>query len=262
MLSDILTSLSLTNKEIRIFQTTVEAGPQPASQIARLCNLPRNTVRSMLDVLVRKGLMVKTRRANTQYYGPETKENIIRQLKFKRVSFDETIGRQIELLETYGDELSKHRWSKSRPKVTFYEGISGLEKVYEDTLTAREGLRSWASTDEMLETMPAYFETYFARRAQKGISMKSIHPDTPSARAITSRDIEEMRESALVPVDLFRWTPEIQVYDEKVNIASWKEKLGVIIESAEIAEAMKVIFDLSYQAAKTYTRDPRIAEGG
>ncbi len=33
-------------------------------------------------------------------------------------------------------------------------------------------------------------------------------------------------------------------------IASWREKLGIIIESAEIADAMKKIFELSWLGAQ------------
>jgi hypothetical protein len=214
--------------------------------------MPRNTVRSILDSLVKKGLMVRTRRANTQYYATERKENLIRALKYKKLRLNEEIENQIKMIESYGDELSVRRWAKSRPRITFYEGIVGLEKVYEDTLTARTGLKSWASTDDMLATMPDYFQTYFKRRARKCIPMRSIHPDTPSAREITGRNVHELRESALVPAERFHWTPEVQVYNNRVNIASWKEKLGIIIESEEIAEAMRTFFDLAFEAAKKY----------
>ena len=33
-------------------------------------------------------------------------------------------------------------------------------------------------------------------------------------------------------------------------IASWREKLGIVIESAEIADAMKKIFELALAEAK------------
>ena len=33
-------------------------------------------------------------------------------------------------------------------------------------------------------------------------------------------------------------------------IASWREKLGIIIESAEIADAMKKIYELAWAEAK------------
>ncbi len=98
------------------------------------------------------------------------------------------------------------------------------------------------------------------RRAAKGIPMRSIHPDVEQARAAQARDTEELRESALVPQDKFRWGPEIQVYGNKVNITSWKEKLGVIIESKEIAGALEAIFDLSYEAAKNYGKATALSE--
>ena len=209
--------------------------------------MPRNTVRSILDNLVRKGLMVKATRANTQYYATEKRENLVRMLKSKKVRTEEEVDTQLQLLEQYGDELSARHWATNRPRITFYEGSAGLEKVYEDTLTSKEGLRSWASYDALLGVLPDYFANYFKRRAKKEIPMKSIHPDTAASHDGQSRDHEELRQSALVPADRFNWTPEIQVYDNKINITSWKEKLGIIIESQEIADALKVIFDLIYK---------------
>lgn len=252
MLTNILRSFQLTPKEIKVFMKVLELGSQRASQIARVAEMPRNTVRSILDGLVKKGLMVKTNRANTQYYATERKESIIRALKYKKIRLDEEIADQIQLLESYGEELSVRHFAKSRPRITFYEGIAGLEKVYEDTLTAETGLKSWASTDDMLEAMPDYFRTYFKRRARKNIPMRSIHPETRSGKDLVERNESELRESALVPPEKFSWTPEVQIYNNKVNIASWKEKLGIIIESDEIADAMRTFFDLSFEAAKKY----------
>ena len=252
MLTNILRSLKLNEKEVLIFMKCLELGAQPASRIAKMCEMPRNTVRSILDELVEKGIMVKTRRANTQYYSTEKKENIIKMLKYKKLKMEESIDEQIQLLESYGDELSARHWAKSRPRITFYEGEKGLEKVYEDTLTAKTGLRSWASLDDLLEAKPKYFDTYFKRRTKKGIPMRSIHPDTAEGKDLVLRNSEELRHAALVPAEKFYWTPEIQIYNNKVNIASWKEKLGIIIESEEIADAMRVFFDLSFEAAESY----------
>lgn len=260
MLTNLLRTFGLNEKEMTVFKKVLALGSQPASGVARLCEMPRNTVRSILDSLVKKGLMVKSTRANTQYYSTESRENIARNLKLKKVRMEEEIARQMDLLDRYGEELSARHWAKSRPRITFYEGIAGLEKVYEDTLTAKNGLKSWASCDDLLDVLPEYFETYFKRRTKKGIPMRSIHPDTSSARDIASRNDAELRETALVPTDKFYWSPEIQVYNDRINIASWKEKLGIIIESKEIADAMRVIFDLSFEAAKAYGKHGGISD--
>ena len=259
MLTTILRSLQLNDKEIEIFLKVLQLGSQPASHIARVTELPRNTVRSILDNMVKRGLLIKTNRANTQYYTVEKKENLVRMLKHRKLRLEEELDRQINLIEEYGEELTNRHWATSRPRITFYEGLAGIEKVYEDTLTAKDGLRSWASYDSLLEALPSYFKSYFKRRSKKGIPMRSIHPDTERAREGQKRDREELRESALVPSAKFNWTPEIQMYNDKVNIVSWKEKLGIIIESQEIADALRVIFDLCYEGANKYGKTTKLS---
>ena len=251
MLRTILRTFNLPEKEIKIFKKVVELGAQPASHIARVTELPRNTVRSILDNLVKRGLMVKTNRANTQHYAIEKKDNIVRALKHEKLRITEKIDNQIELIENFGDELNARHTSKSRPKFTFYEGEAGLEKVYEDTLTAKDDIVSWASFEGMHGALPKYFDTYYARRAKKKIHITSIHPDSEFARKRQKNDAKEMRTSALVPSDEYEWVPEIQVYNNKINIASWKEKLGIIIESQEIADAMRAIFKMAWGSAST-----------
>lgn len=253
MLHTILRTFDLSEKEIKIFMKVLDLGAQPASHIARVTEMPRNTVRSILDNMIKRGLMVKTNRANTQYYAVEKKENIVRALKHEKIRLQEKLDNQIDLIENYGDELTVHQ-SKSRPKFTFYEGRSGVEKVYEDTLTAKNGIVSWASFEGMHGALPEYFKTYYQRRTKKKIFIRSIHPDTDLARERSKNDSKEMRESALVPSKDYNWVPEIQVYNDKINISSWKEKLGIIIESPEIAQALKAIFELSWSTAKTFDK--------
>jgi hypothetical protein len=69
-----------------------------------------------------------------------------------------------------------------------------------------------------------------------------------------------MRESALVPADTYYFSPEINIYDNKVMIASWREKLGIIIESTEIADAMKKIYELAWAEASGWIKIENIRE--
>ncbi len=253
MLERFLSSLRLTEKERLVFLKVLALGAQPASVVARHLEFPRNTVRSVLDGLVRRGLLVCTRKASTQYYAVETFENIERQLEHRSLQAQNELAEQTKALRASKEEFRSWSQSATRPKVTFYEGWSGVEKVYEDTLTSRDGeLCAWASYEANAEALPEYFATYYLRRAEKGIHMTSIHPEGPISVEHLSYADRELRTSALVPKKIFDIGPEIQMYDNKVNIVSWKEKLGIIIESQEIADAMKEIFNLSFQAAKTY----------
>ena len=106
--------------------------------------------------------------------------------------------------------------------------------------------------------LPGYFPEYYKRRTKKGIAIRAIIPDSETGRERKSFDSKEMRESALVPKHMFDFIPEINIYDNKVMIASWREKLGIIIESAEIADAMKKIYELAWAEAKRLDKEKTI----
>jgi HTH-type transcriptional regulator, sugar sensing transcriptional regulator len=256
MIEPILQSIGLNEKEVRVFLATLERGEQPASVIAKYVQMPRNTARFILDRLVEKGLVKRALRANTQHYAAEEPKNLVNILEKRRVDETATIDQKILALKEVMAELeSRYRPTSTKPKVTFYEGDEGLIKVYEDTLSSSETLRSLASFDSLHGILPDYFKTYFERRTKNKIHIRSIHPDTPLARENTKHDEEVARESRLVPADQYAFSPEIQIYDGKLSITSLKEKLGIIIESREIYEAMAVIFELAWIEATRL--DPR-----
>ncbi len=140
----------------------------------------------------------------------------------------------------------------------FYEGTEGLRDVYEDTLTSSEPILAYASIDDMHKALPNYFPEYYKRRAQKGISIKGIVPMTEKALERSNFNTSEKREIAFVPPDKYYFSPEINIYDNKVMIASWREKLGIIIESEEIADAMKKIYELAWARAKELDKEIKI----
>lgn len=250
MIENVLQQLGLNAKEIQVYTTALEIGTQAASVIARRVGIPRNTTRFILDKLVEKSLMKKILRANTQLYTPEEPKNLVNALERQRVDMNAAVDKKVGLLTAVMAELeSRYHPESARPKVTFYEGDDGLVKVYEDTLKSSETLRSFASFDDMHGVLPDYFSNYYRRRTKNKIGIRSIHPDTPLAREKTKHDKEEQRESRLVPGKQYHFTPEIQFYDSKVLITSWKEKLGILIESQEIYEAFGAIFELAWAEA-------------
>ena len=250
MLQNVLQNIGLNQKEITVYLSALELGTQPASVISRRVKIPRNTTRFILDKLVDKGLIDKSIKANTQLYTPEEPKNLINLLERQRVDNNAKIDDKItQLSEVMAELESQYRPESTKPKVTFYEGDDGLVKVYDDTLTSTETIRSYASFDGMHGGLPDYFKDYYQKRAGNEIFIRSIHPNTELARLKTKNNKNEWRDSRLIPADKYDFNPEIQFYDNKVVITSWKEKLGIIIESQEIFQAMTVAFELAWKEA-------------
>ncbi|KKT00261.1 MAG: Transcriptional regulator, TrmB [Candidatus Nomurabacteria bacterium GW2011_GWF2_43_8] len=253
-LQKILLEIGFSAKEADVYLATLVLGRGTASKIAREARIARTTVYDILGSLFDKGLVTLTGKEPKQEYVAESpnqlREYILGEFNKKQKDLKKADSTLIPQLKSIHN-IENH------PKVMFYEGREGLERVYEDTLTSHEPIRAYASVGDMNIGLPGYFPGYFKRRAGKGIAIRAIIPDTEAGLERKTFDKEEMRETALVPKNSFLFSPEINIYDNKVMIASWREKLGIIIESNEIADAMKKIFELAWAEAKRLDGDLR-----
>ena len=241
-----LRTLGFSEKEATVYVALLELGHGTVTEIARKAGINRTTGYDILDSLANKGVVNVSGKEPKQEYAAEPPEAVVRHLKAEV----ETAKERIEKAEVLLPELRSIHTTQNRPRIKFYEGTEGLKQVYEDTLTSTEPILAYANAEEVQKGIPNYFPEYYKRRARKGIAIRAIFPQTPAGIARSAFDAEEKREVAFVPADKYYFSPEINIYDNKIMIASWREKLGVTIESAEIADEMKKIFALAWAEAK------------
>jgi len=241
-----LEMLNFAEKEAQVYLALLELGKGTVSEISRKAGINRTTGYDILDTLISKGLASISGKEPKQEYAAESPEIITKMVTEK---FNQAKAEFDAAQELMPSLKSLHN-TTGRPRVRFYEGTAGLKEVYEDTLTSTEPIRAYATVDDMHRALPNYFPEYYRRRAGKGIAIRAIIPKTEIGMERGRRDPEEMRETAFVPPDTYYFSPEINIYDNKIMIASWREKLGIIIESTEISDAMKKIYELSWAEAK------------
>jgi len=236
----------LSPNEVAVYVALLELGKGTVSQISRKASLNRTTGYDILNRLVIKKLASISGKEPKQEYSAESpdhlEELIASELEKKEVELEQA-RKIIPTLKSIHNVMG-------RPQIRFYEGTEGLRQVYEDTLTSHEAIRAYASVDDVHTALPGYFPKYYKRRAEKGIPIRAIFTDNPEGRKLAESDKDEIRESVFIPADIYGFHPEINIYDNKIMIASWREKLGIIIESAEIADAMKKIYELAWVEAK------------
>lgn len=243
--------IGFSEKEVAVYLALLELGKGTVTQISRKAGINRPTGYHVLNSLALKELVKISGKEPKQEYVAESPDQIEKILNRKI----ETEKKFLEEARKIIPELKSIHNVADRPKVLFYEGKEGLEKVYEDTLSSHEEILAYASVEDIQPTLPHYFPGYYKRRAKKGIRIRAIFPESVDARERASLDEEEIRTSLIVPSDKYGFHPEINIYDNKVMIASWREKLGIIIESSEIADAMKKIYELAWAEAKRLDQD-------
>ncbi len=251
MLENILQKIGLNKKEIKIYLASLSFGSQPASVIAKNTSIARPTVYDIFKNLIKKGLASKTEKHGGTYFQVLPPENLIRYLEreYEKISRDfqqqrEEMQNILPVLKSLQNPLS------SKPKVKFFEGEKGVMEAYEDTLKSRENIRAYANVEEMYKGLPKFFPDYFKRRTEAGIFINTICPDNKKSIERKSYDHEEAREIRLIDRKKYEFSPEFNIYDNKVMIASWREKMAILIESEEIADFHKKMFDLLWSYLK------------
>jgi len=89
-------------------------------------------------------------------------------------------------------------------------------------------------------------EEYLKKRVKRGINARIIMPQTEIIeKDYFLRDREQLRSSKLVDPKKYPFSIEVNIYGySKIALMSSREETAVIIESSEIYNTMKLIFEL------------------
>jgi len=221
----------------------LELGKARAGEIAKKANLNRTTMYDILDSLMKKGLVSKYKKGNQTYFEALEPKRLLGYIDREIENTKETLTKKkIEVEKLLPELISRQYIDSERPKVEFYEGEKGMREAYEDTLNANEPILAYANVQTMHEGLPNFFPKYYERRATAGVFIRAILPRNKDSYARAQKDNNEMRNTKFLP-EGDNFSPEINVYNNKVLISSWKEKMAIMIESKELADFQRVIFE-------------------
>jgi sugar-specific transcriptional regulator TrmB len=252
MLLDSLKKVGFSEKEALVYTHLIRLGAQPASVIAEKAEINRTTTYDIIETLTKKGLISSIKKDGITYFKALDPKELLNYLEREKVEHVKQLEKQQKEIETLLPALiSLENPESTKPKVTFYEGEKGMRQAYEDTLTSSETILAYANVEDMHKGLPNFFPEYYQRRGvEKKIHIKCIAPDNKTSIERHSHDKKENREMILIPEKEYDFSPEINVYDDKVLFASWREKMAIIIKSKEIADFHKKMYKLAWTAAK------------
>jgi predicted transcriptional regulator len=240
-IEQLLQKLGFSVKEAKVYLASLELGMASAQDVAKQAGLNRTTGYAVLNYLVNRGVMGKTKVRGKTRFIPEPPERLATLIKELDRAITESLP---ELRAIYNKKEAK-------PKITFYEGEHSVQKIYDDTLIEKP--------NEILEyNTNAYFEGkadvdphYIQKRVALGIHARRIAGkgskwDTKHKYL----DQKELSQTTVVGKEQFDPKIEINIYNNKVAFLNYAENMSVIIESKPIADAMRQAYELSWERAK------------
>lgn len=238
-LLQILSSLGLTDKESKVYLATIETGTQPVAKIAQAANINRVTTYDILEKLKKKGLVSYFTKKKIKYFTATKPETLLDE--FEKRTND---------LRLALPKFKRLSGEVNHPRVRYFEGLEGIKAIYADTLTSKSEILNFSNSEEIRKQWPNYDKEYVSKRAKKKIFLRGIAPHDKAGETVHKEDKKFNREMRLMPTEQFAFTNEINIYDDKVAIISFKDELiGMIIESPEIANSQRAIFNNCWQFA-------------
>ncbi|TSC80474.1 MAG: transcriptional regulator TrmB [Candidatus Peregrinibacteria bacterium Gr01-1014_25] len=268
MISELL-KLGLTDEEARVYLACLEINGGPVSLIAKKANTHRVSCYHTLENLLRKNLLSQYNRNGVKCFAPEPPEQLLK-LTEEKVHLARGLLPQ---LQSIASTLA------FKPKIRFYEGRDGVERVYGESLELRpeidakkqradHGIVRGAAPAEILgytnlktvtTFFPEFFRQYTHERLCRGIKTRYLSPTTvESVHAIDpflpSRYDANLIEILLVNKEQFPFDNEVLIFGSKVCVVSLNpdELLGLVVESATFARTMKAVFDLAWLGATAF----------
>ena len=251
MLLKQLMEFGLSEKEAKTYLVLLELEIAGVHEIAKAAGLNRSSTYVTLESLKKQGLVSVSDDKKVRRYLAVPPETMLRAAEDK-ANAQEKLRQKIEAIVPEMKALFKG--TKKKPIIKVYEGEKGITNGYIDTLNTQEKLiRVFSSPGDkggkILEQIPEYVRT----RAKLGIRMLGIHPDILiNKELIKNQDIKnEYDEYALVPHAKYKCPIDLAIYDDKIGYLSDVDGgLAIIIESKEMSNVMKDIFDLAFEEAK------------
>lgn len=235
MLTELLTNYNFSDREAKIYLTSLEFGEDVVSSIARRAGENRVTTYSILKDLAKKGIANEITKNKKKYYSVISPEKLVKQEedKYKK------------LRDALPDFMAVQSEYAHRPKMHFYEGIENMKIMYDDFRTTKTDFKAFIGTDKI--------DPEFHQRV-KDVWRKKRLKFPVETYVIGTKWKQEYAElmynhhhTLLIDNPKFKLPNEIVMYAEnKVGISMFtpNEMSGIILESKTLHDSMISLFDV------------------
>jgi Sugar-specific transcriptional regulator TrmB len=246
--SQVLQQLGLTSSQAKSYVELIKAGSLTPPQLAKKTGESRTAAYMSLAKLEEIGLATKIGEAKKATYSPANPSALEKFIAYKRkqvTAAEDLYRNSLPRLLTY------YYSNRGEPGVQFYQGKDGLTKIYEDHLrTGQEVYFVRTMADE--EYFGDVLYQYMQKRAKRDITAHGLAPYTAGTYEYAQKNDKELkRDMAWFPPNAYTAPVEISIYGDKVSLISFgKEAIGTIIESPQIAQALRELFEMAKLGAK------------
>ena len=245
-----LAELGLSTKESVVYLSMLELGPSSVQDISKKAGVNRSTTYVMIEGLKRHGLISTFEKGKKLLFSAENPgrlmslvEEEMAKVRAKQDRVSQSLPRLLAIFNAIND----------KPRVRFFEGDEALMMAREEMIEKSSGA-IWEvyAADEISTQIGEIREEHRMATAQrisiKGRTLVAIKPGfLPNYFDLKASDVREM------PYEAYPFSGSVVITNQRVYLFSPKVAgLGVIMESREMVEMMRALYEAIWRSAKPW----------
>lgn len=251
-----LKQTGLGDKAAAVYAYLLENGGAYPSRIAETTKINRSTVYKVLLDLAVKGLVSEIQKGKKLYYQIGRPAALLKHAQYQ-IDLANDVYEQVKTLAPEIELL--YSALPNKPRVLYLEGEKEVLTVYDDYISQKKPYEmvSFGNAKPIRALVTdAYYKKYRRAKEIKGITTRTILPDTPIDREYATEwhvDVSKKTRPSVrfIPRDQFPLEGEIAAYgDSKVAIVNLeKHTTAIIIEDKSLHRMVRTIFELAWRGA-------------
>ncbi|MGV8150423.1 MAG: TrmB family transcriptional regulator [Candidatus Woesearchaeota archaeon] len=230
-LASTLVEYGLSEKEAKVYISTLMLGKSKVNEISKKSALLRETTYAVLKQLMEKGLVNYTIQSGVKSYSAAPASKLIEMLEEKKRKIH-GILKELNSLQSF---------NMQKPVVEFYEGEEGLMTATNDIVRRENVVVEAYVNTKILQSVRFYHPGFRLRRRENNIFMNVIAEKSKETEELKKTDKKEYRKTSSnnnimkdLPVGFY-------VYEDKILFikANEHEHFGIIIQDKELAELQR-----------------------
>jgi DNA-binding MarR family transcriptional regulator len=246
-----LTKLGLSENEAKVYLALLALGESDASDISKQAQVKRPTTYLALEHLVEQGLVSEVLGQKEKMFKAEEPDRLARLTrKMRRQVIDAEI--QLETLLPGLKAIQKKLIEA--PKITFYQGVEGIKSVAEEASGYPEPWYYFGSAEGWLKALGAEEMQEFileTRVLRKKVSQPTAYMITDAGYhkiKLFQKHEPTIRQVRILP-QIIKTKSAFVLFGKKLAVVNIGEApFAAVIESAEIAELVKMMFNIIWKS--------------
>ncbi len=250
ILPDILKNVGLDEYEAKSYLTLVNNGAMSILDLSNKSGLKRTNLYNVLQSLEEKGLVRKLTDKKATKYFPNSPREVYNLIELKENQLSSTKN-TFDLL--INNLQSQYNLISHKPTITYFEGLKGLQKLYEDILDTGKDICIVRSIfDDKRKDVDRIIQKQIAEQVKRGIKAKVIGPPEPESKNIyLNYDKLRLTEERFITRVPFSVSAQIIIYGNKTAIATIKNDIIItLIDNVDTTSTFRVLFDFIWEYSK------------